>query len=83
MATYTQNMALTSGSTLTGSHLLTDINATRIIDAHRILFGMAPASTPQQVWTRIVETMFDTMKTRTINHERAAQEAAISINPLA
>lgn len=83
MATFTMNMALSSGGTLTGSNqVLTDANATRIIAAHRTRYGMAPASTAQQVWTRIVEDVFDTLKTRTLNQERDAAVAALADEPI-
>lgn len=83
MATFTMNMALNAGGTLTGSNpALTDANAQRIIAAHRTRYGMAANSTAQQVWTRIVDDVFDTLKTRTINGEQAAQTAAIVVAPV-
>ena len=83
MATYTHTMALTSGGTLSSPSMpLTDANATRIINAHRTRYGMAPASTAQQVWTRICEDVFDVLKTRTLNAERDAEVAAITDDPL-
>lgn len=83
MATFTMNMALSVGGTLTSSNpALTDANAQRIIAAYRTRFGMAPGSTAQQVWARITDDVFDTLKTRTLNAERDASTAALVDTPI-
>lgn len=83
MATYTHNMALSAGGTLTGSSpTLTDANAQRIIAAFRSMYGMLPSTTAQQVWTRISDDVFDQIKTRTMNYEVEQSQAAIVSTPL-
>ena len=84
MATYNHTMQLSTGGTLSYSTGPTDANAQRIIDAHRTLFGMSPSATASQVWTKIGETVFDWLKTRTINQERdaAAASAVSGVNPI-
>lgn len=83
MATFTMNMALSGGGSLAGpAPALSDANAQRIIAAHRKRYEMAPSSTAQQVWTRIVEDVFDALKTRTLNAEREAAAAALTDAPI-
>jgi hypothetical protein len=73
-------MSLSVGGTLTGTanNSLTDANAQRIIAHHRKRYGMNPAATAQQVWTRIDEEVLDILKTRTINGELADAVEALA-----
>lgn len=82
MATYTQNMSLQSGGNLSGNKPLGDAGATRMINAWREIFGMSPGSTPQQVWTAMVEHTYDYLKTRAMNYERALAQEAIDVDDI-
>jgi len=81
MATLQMRFTLSTGADITYLVNLSDANASRIIDAHKVIYGMAGSSTAAQVWTRIGTGEFNRLKSDTMAQESAAQQPVIADIP--
>lgn len=81
MATLQMRFTLQSGADITFSVNLSDANATRIVDAHRAIYGMPGSATAQQVWNRIGAGTLNALKSAAMAQESAAQQPAIADIP--
>lgn len=82
MATFTISL-IVGAQTFTYTESPTNANAQRIGPAYKALYGLPAEATDQEVWNALGKGVADGIRANVISQERANQQAAIVIPPMA